>query len=305
MNPIRILLVEDSPTDMAVMNRLLASVGGIEVVEAIDGEDALNKIDDHDVDLLLTDLRMPRMTGLELMNTLRSRGHRLPVIIATSEGAPNLAAEALSQGASHFIRKKDAARTLLKTIRNVTDIHAQTNGFDSLQDYVADHAVRLELENDNSLITPVIGFLQEKIVNPVITDESDRLRIGISLEESLANALYHGNLEISSELREKDDGNEYYRLAEVRKLTAPYCDRRIYVSAKRLPEEIHVTIRDEGKGFDPKALPDPTDPAMMERVHGRGLLLIRTFMNEVHFNDDGNEITMIKRAGEENPFDDD
>lgn len=296
----RILLIEDTPSDMAIMKRLLQNDSTLELIEAVNGEDALAKIDDHEVDLLITDLRMPRMNGIELMQSLRSRGHQTPVIVVTSKDSSADVVEALSQGASHFVRKKDLATTLHRTVRNVTEIGAQLNGFDSLQGYVSDHALRLELENDNTLITPVIGFLQEKIVNPVITDESDRMRIGISLEESLANALYHGNLEISSELREKDDGNEYYRLAEVRKSCEPFCHRRIYVSAKRLPEEIHVTIRDEGKGFDPTTLPDPTDPANMERVHGRGLLLIRTFMNEVHFNEAGNEITMIKRAGEEN-----
>ena len=43
-------------------------------------------------------------------------------------------------------------------------------------------------------------------------------------------------------------------------------------------------------------LPDPTDPANIEKVSGRGLLLIRTFMDEVHHNKTGNEITMIKRC---------
>ena len=55
-------------------------------------------------------------------------------------------------------------------------------------------------------------------------------------------------------------------------------------------------IRDEGPGFDPTKLPDPTDPANMEKASGRGLLLIRTFMEEVRHNDQGNEITMVWRS---------
>ena len=53
-------------------------------------------------------------------------------------------------------------------------------------------------------------------------------------------------------------------------------------------------VADEGHGFDPNTLPDPTDPANLERVGGRGLLLIRTFMNEVTFNKAGNAITLVK-----------
>jgi anti-sigma regulatory factor (Ser/Thr protein kinase) len=55
-------------------------------------------------------------------------------------------------------------------------------------------------------------------------------------------------------------------------------------------------VRDEGPGFDPGGLPDPTDPANLERPCGRGLLLMKTFMDEVRYNDRGNEVTMRKRC---------
>ena len=52
-------------------------------------------------------------------------------------------------------------------------------------------------------------------------------------------------------------------------------------------------VRDEGPGFDPNKLPDPTDPANLEKVSGRGLLLMKTFMDEVTFNATGNQVTMV------------
>ena len=55
------------------------------------------------------------------------------------------------------------------------------------------------------------------------------------------------------------------------------------------------TIRDEGPGFDVNNLPDPTDPANLEKPSGRGMLLIRMFMDAVRYNDMGNEITLEKR----------
>ena len=67
------------------------------------------------------------------------------------------------------------------------------------------------------------------------------------------------------------------------------------MTAKLSPAEAHFVIRDEGPGFDPSACPDPTDPANLEKRSGRGLLLIRTFMDEVAFNEAGNQITLVKR----------
>jgi anti-sigma regulatory factor (Ser/Thr protein kinase) len=58
---------------------------------------------------------------------------------------------------------------------------------------------------------------------------------------------------------------------------------------------VTYVIRDEGQGFDLAAMPDPTLPQNLERRTGRGLSLIRTFMDDVRHNDIGNEITMVKR----------
>ena len=84
-------------------------------------------------------------------------------------------------------------------------------------------------------------------------------------------------------------------LLQQRRREKPYLTRRVYVTVKESPAEAVYTIRDEGPGFDPSKLPDPTDPSNLDRVSGRGLLLIRTFMDRVHHNKTGNEITMVKR----------
>ena len=54
-------------------------------------------------------------------------------------------------------------------------------------------------------------------------------------------------------------------------------------------------IRDDGPGFDLNSLPDPTDPENLLKPSGRGLLLIRTFMDEVSHNSTGNQITLVRR----------
>jgi anti-sigma regulatory factor (Ser/Thr protein kinase) len=106
--------------------------------------------------------------------------------------------------------------------------------------------------------------------------------------------MYHGNLEIASDVRERSEAEYQKTIAERRRLK-PYRDRRIYVSSKESLAEVRYQIRDEGPGFDPTKLPDPTDPSNLEKTTGRGLLLIRTFMDEVFHNDQGNQITMVKR----------
>ena len=62
------------------------------------------------------------------------------------------------------------------------------------------------------------------------------------------------------------------------------------------PTDATYVVRDEGQGFDPKFLPDPTDPEHLLKPSGRGLMLIRTFMDKVEFNKSGTEITMVKHS---------
>ena len=115
------------------------------------------------------------------------------------------------------------------------------------------------------------------------------------MQEALLNGIYHGNLEVGSELREDGEG-PYIALAEERRGLSPYRERRLRVVAELNREQAVFTIEDQGPGFDPSKLPDPLDPANLERAGGRGLLLIRTFMDDVFFNEAGNQLTMVKKS---------
>jgi anti-sigma regulatory factor (Ser/Thr protein kinase) len=116
----------------------------------------------------------------------------------------------------------------------------------------------------------------------------------MALEEALVNACLHGNLELDSELREADE-TLFQQLSRQRATQSPYSDRRIFVDAQCTPTMFQCAIRDEGNGFDPSQLPDPFSADALERTTGRGLTLIRSFMDEVQFSDRGNEVLLIKR----------
>lgn len=69
----------------------------------------------------------------------------------------------------------------------------------------------------------------------------------------------------------------------------------VRVVARLTPDEARYSVRDDGPGFDTALLPDPCDPANVETVGGRGLFLIRLFMDDVRHSGRGNEVTMIKK----------
>jgi anti-sigma regulatory factor (Ser/Thr protein kinase) len=158
---------------------------------------------------------------------------------------------------------------------------------------------RFVVGNDERHFGALIRFLQELVVARGGSHESDVQHIGLALVEALNNAAFHGNLEVGSELR-GEDPRRYYRLIRERRGKSPWKDRRIRVEAELTAAELRVRLRDEGPGFDPDTLPDPTRPENLLAASGRGVFLMRAFMDDVVFNEAGNEVTLTKRFGRSN-----
>jgi len=293
-----VLLVDDSPMDLRLAEGLLKKNPDLEVLCAIDAEDALAQFEDRVPDVVVTDLVMPGMSGLELASALKSDHPLVPVIIMTGKGSEEVAVDALRQGAASYVSKSKLARDLHDTVIKVLAASHEDRTFTRLMHRISQTQTSFVIDNDVSLIHSLVKYLQQMTRCLPLADETERVRVGIALEEAILNAFYHGNLEISSELREVDY-RAYEDLAKQRCGELPYCDRRIYVDATLSREAAVFTVHDEGPGFDPAKLPDPTEPANLEKPSGRGVLLMRTFMDEVEYNERGNSVRLVKRVSTE------
>jgi CheY-like chemotaxis protein len=288
-----VLIVDDSAVDRRLAQGILEKNPDMTFLYAVDGAEALEQIKISPPDLVLTDLQMPVMSGLELVRHVRDKYPLIPVILMTAQGSEEIAVQALASGAASYVPKSRLARELASTVETVLSTSRAHRHHSRMMECVTRNHWTFVLDNDPSLIPAIVDHLQQHITRLKLCDETGRIRVAIALEEALLNALYHGNLELGSELREQDT-KRYYALAEERRREEPYRSRTIHFEANLNAQEMTYLVRDGGPGFDPNGVPDPTDPANLERSSGRGLLLIRTFMDEVRHNDRGNEIVMIK-----------
>ena len=289
-----VLVVDDNPIDRHVAGRMIERDLGWRVEYASDGREALAVLDSLRPNLILTDLFMPEVDGLELVVTVRQRFPFVPVVLMTGQGNEEIALRALQSGAASYVPKKRLGKNLVETLDKVATSAEMGLRKQQLLASMTETESSFILENDRTLVTPLVSLLQEMLSRMRLVDARDQVRVGVALEEALTNALYHGNLGVDSDLKDNDDAL-FARLAAERCREAPYRDRRIHVRARLTTSEAVISIRDEGAGFDPSKLPDPTDPQNLDRPSGRGLLLIRTFMDEVRHNPTGNQITMVKR----------
>ena len=289
-----VLVVDDSPVDRRLVGGILAKAPNIDVRYAADGEDALGQIRGELPNLVVTDLIMPNMDGLELVAAVVAEYPLVPIVLITGKGSEEVAVKALKAGASSYVPKSALSSLLVDTVENVLAMAQEEQTQVRLMDCMS--GCRFVLDNDLMMIPALVNFLRRFIRQTGLCDETNGIRTCVALEEALNNALYHGNLEIDSSAREGSRA-AYRALVEERRQSEPYSSRRIYVDVSVSDQQGEFVIRDQGPGFDPDQLPDPTDPANLEKPSGRGLLLMRTFMDGVVFNDCGNQVTLIKHVG--------
>lgn len=120
---IRVLAVDDSFT-MRELLRLTLKEAGFEVEVAVDGVDALGKLDAVNPDLILTDLNMPNMDGFGLIDAVRTgdTSKRVPILVLSTEGAHDLRERARVAGATGWLTKPFDDVSLVATIRRVTAV---------------------------------------------------------------------------------------------------------------------------------------------------------------------------------------
>ncbi len=293
---ITVLVVDHSSEARSAVIGLLNGSGSISAVYMPGCTEALDYLEKQTPEIILVDLPATGSSPLEFLGGIRNRSPFVPVVLLTQPGAEELLVKALRQGASGFVSREHVERDLKPTLETVLTLARKERRYQSLVGYMMESESSFDLENDQSLVPILVGCLQEGLVRMKLCDSAECVQVGIALGEALLNALFHGNLEVSSDLRNSDH-HAYYALAEARRHEAPYKDRRIHVTARMDRRQAVYVVRDEGQGFDASALPDPTDPANLEKASGRGILLIQSFMDEVTFNTAGNQITMVKKAG--------
>ncbi len=129
-------------------------------------------------------------------------------------------------------------------------------------------ALSITMRSEINAITGAVDWLMTMIqeCNCVLGYERN---VEIALREALANAVLHGNQQDA--------------------------ERKVQINCRiQFGGEVEIIIKDEGKGFDPNKVPDPTAIVNLESAHGRGIYLMRALMDEVHFEQGGAEVHMRK-----------
>ena len=291
---VSILIVDDSAIDRQLMDGLLSKEADFDAWTAENASDALEQMRQGMIDIVVTDLQMPDGDGLSLVRSINETYPDTPAILVTAHGSEEIASKALEEGAAGYVNKTEISKKLVETIRNVWLLMQSERSYEKLAQHTTKTEFKFELDNDASLIPALVDLAQQTMKGIADCENLERLRIAVCLEQALLNALYHGNLEVGHSFpipagdELPDDGLR--QILHERFNDPRYNNRKIKILVQIKRQRVSFIVRDDGKGFDHSKQENLTEG-------GRGLVLMRHFMDEVNFNEKGNEVTMTRYLG--------
>ncbi len=287
---LKILVVDDESAVRRIMSRVLLR-HGYHPIEAADGREALEVFCHENPAIVITDINMPDMDGLELLSRIKEESPEACVVIMTGYGSEETAIKALRSGAGNYFTKPIDLPELIYAIGVLADFIRSRE--DKSFDYKKIIRETKTIVTGNALgaIYSIVHELTRAIAN--FPSEAESMQTG--LLEMITNAIEHGNLDITYEEKQKalQDGR-LDELYENKAQAMPYKERKVTIRYEFDPEKVIYTICDQGDGFDWRSLPDPTDPENLMAASGRGIFMTRLYMDEVVYNDTGNEVTIVK-----------
>jgi CheY-like chemotaxis protein/anti-sigma regulatory factor (Ser/Thr protein kinase) len=276
----KILVVDDDQSTRHVLRKVLTSAGFSATV-AKDGIEGLKALKSKRYDLLLLDVWMPRMNGLELLGRLKATKARPRVVVMTSDEAPQTLLQAVREQAFRYVHKPVEALALLRTVREVLAaadlppvevISARPEWVELVVPCTREAAERIQ-----TVMTQLDAALPSDL----------RDSIGYAFRELLLNAVEWGG-----------------------KLDPK---RKVRIACLRTGRMLLYRIADPGQGFKIEDLPhaaigqSPDDPIKHMQIReergirpgGFGLLMVRNTVDELIYNEKRNEVVFVKYLGDE------
>lgn len=294
-----ILLIDDDTSVLEMVHEALSHYG-MEVHAYPDAGQAVEFLQTPGVpafDLVISDINMEGIDGFDVIHKVKSLQPHLPVVLMTGQASVEYAIRAMRMGASNLFMKPLALRDLVQSVFHLVDLHRDMRLADSGLRGLVNERRHFLFRSDELEVPSLVNHLTDRLVPMGFASPSNIDVIAMAFHEALVNALEHGNLELVSSLKgDLFQAEDAYTALRTQRMADPaYAGRLVEVRLAMDTERFELEVSDEGKGFDTsRQSPLPPDTEMAPHC-GRGLPLIFLVMDEVHFNQKGNQIRMVLR----------
>jgi CheY-like chemotaxis protein/anti-sigma regulatory factor (Ser/Thr protein kinase) len=297
LKPINILVVDDSISIVKSLVKIL-EISGFDADPAYNGHDALRKLSAKEYDIILCDIEMPGMGGLDLLNHVRREiGDDVSFILMTGYLEQDYFLNAIRLGASDFIRKPIDSQQILRSIQSQLDKRKDNWDYFTVSKFVDIADVKITL-------TPIM-FRQVDFIKVFTKFFRQNLNLPnnilnellLCMEEMLYNAFIHGTLNL--QLHERTLSYESYQKLIAEKLRDREISNKsikLRLIINQMDKNVTIEVEDQGDGFDHISWLSrikATDHIQLEE-YGRGISIIYNLCDEVSFDKGGRMIRIVK-----------
>ena len=275
----RILVVDDDP-DIHVLLGTILKDAGFGMTSAASGAEGLEQLEAGPYDLVLTDVCMPGLDGLELLQRIHERCPSTPVVVMTAQNTSDNLIRSIRERAFAYFSKPFSPAAVVEMVNRALDSPAQRDDIEVLS--ATPGWIALQLRCKVETANRLLQFLRELPVDLPVEEQED---IATAFRELLINAIEHGG-----------------RLDP---------DQKVEVACIRLSRAILYYIRDPGKGFSFEDLAhaavsgSPENPLGHVAVRseagmrpgGFGIFMTRSIADELMYNEKGNQVLLVKYLG--------
>lgn len=291
-----VLVVDDTPVDRCLVEGLLRRTPSLTVESVASAGEAIRRIEQSPPDVVVTDLLMPEINGLDLVTILRERCPGLPVVLITAHGSEDLAVRALAEGAASYVPKHQLSDRLLATIEQVLAAARADRGYETFQSCLQDARLRFLVGSHEGVFDQLTDVACGMSGSVGLCDSHDQLRLAVALRGLLLVGHYVGNLELPIDVLDELDvpSAAIHAPIEQRRASTPYRTRRLEVQIELSSARGEFRARHEGPPFplglfggDAGRLPNAPNAC-------RELILMRAFADELEVSADRRTISMVR-----------
>lgn len=295
--PPSVLVVDDSITDR------VRSVGLIQgrypswrVLQAADGPQGIEILSREPVNVVVCDLVMPGMDGRQFLQTVLQEHADVPVVLVTSQGDDQIAAECVSTGAVNYVPKRLLSDRLVKVLEEILAGQRETLLMEQVLRNVVRNRCEFRIESDLNQVRSLVNFIARRLRGFRRLTSEKMLAVTGAVREALLNAYFHGNMEVRSH-RETVAREDYVSIAKERKTDPKFAGRKIRLRMELEADHLTFRIADDGPGFDACSLLGNLTSDEDWTTMAPGFRRMREAVDEVRYNERGNELTLIVRQG--------
>lgn len=288
----RILFLDDEEMIRDLFREIFGIIHDLTLIGS--AEEALEVCKDKSFDLIITDVRLPKMSGIDFISRLRDKEINTPFIVITGNQDIEISIRALRLGAVDFFIKPfrmDAIRHSLQKFENLFIFSQELiskNHF-QLTHSKQNFAIKPSLKNLNQYVNLVMRSIS--LIPGIHTD--DILSIKLALYELLGNAIEHGFAGISYEHKASLLSSDVDYVDHVDQICSNI-NECVLLEIGFEDQKVYVSLKDRGAGFDPSKVPDPVTDPNASYLSGREIFLARMNVDELVYNDIGNEVSFSK-----------